>query len=158
MQRKTERPMSDEDKQMLQNLADLLRSHANGGNLARHQSAAYAEVLDRIVSPRVHRYTAAQSQEQAIALAYHIVQELRGGGRQTSAIKDLAKQNKISAQQVSTYAHDWKKHAMARITQLTVGMNRAPSSFDTVPARLGAHCCRICVPTVGCLGSRYLVN
>jgi hypothetical protein len=126
MPRKTERPLSDDDKQLLRKLTRrLLRLHTpKGKDINRNEAIAWVKVLRRIVSPKIPRHTAAQSQEQAIALAYHTEQQLRGGGRNNGARAAVAKRNrnKITVDQVSTLGSDWKKEALGRIERLTAGL------------------------------------
>ena len=69
--------MSAEDRKVLRTLAEALRSYADGANFPRGRSRGWAGAIDRILSPKVPRYTNAKKLQFLAALTSRIRSELR---------------------------------------------------------------------------------
>lgn len=135
--KKKESGLSDESVRMVESLAELLDSHSKGKSLARHQAAAYRDVLRRIIKPYEPKYTRAERSEMLIAICYAIRKELAGSGRGNAQIAaaDTAAAHRVRAGSVNTYSSRWKKYASHFIEMKLMGASRSDLSRTEFLAR-----------------------
>src|SRR5665213_163092 len=109
MPRKKARPSQDENARMLGDLADLLDAHSKGTSLARHQAAAYRDVIRRILKPPKLRFTDAENLEMRVAMAYAIRRELSARGNFKADRGATARAHNVTDGTVSTYSSRWRR-------------------------------------------------